>query len=74
MGAKSNITKKLSASTDFPVLMQNTYGSVVLFDSPTSGVCVYAGKGSLLSFGQFARNRNIQDWAPFYGSLTLENE
>ena len=76
MGAKSRVkgTNSITPKLDFPVLMQANSGSVVLFDSPTSGTCVAAAEGSLMCFGQYAANRDICNFKPFYGEVVLENE
>lgn len=76
MGAKASIkgASTISPKLSFPVLMASPQGSVVLFDSPTSGTCVYEAEGSLMLFGQYAANRNIASFLPFYGELALENQ
>lgn len=76
MGAKAAVkgASTVSPKLDFPVLMVSGQGSVVLFDSPTSGTCVFEGAGSLMTFGQYAANRIIASFKPFYGEVVLENE
>lgn len=76
MGAKASIrgASTVTPKLDFPVLMIAKGGSVVLFDSPTSGTCVAEAENSLMVFGQYARNRDIAYFTPFYGEVTLENE
>lgn len=76
MGAKSTVREAgaVTPKLSFPVLMLGTGGSVVLFDSPTSGTCVFAAEGSYMRFGQYAANRDICKFKPFYGEVVLENE
>jgi hypothetical protein len=76
MGAKATVREPgaITPKIRFPVLMQGSAGSVVLFDSPTSGTCVAAAPDSLMRFGQYAANRDICKFKPFYGEVVLENE
>lgn len=76
MGAKSTVkgANAITPKLSFPVLMHVSSGAVVLFDSPTSGTCVAAGESTFMHFGQYLKGRDICEWTPFYGQVTLENE
>lgn len=60
------------AAPKWPRLMVCESGSVVLFSSSTSGTCVHAAPGSLMSVGDYSANRNSPIFWDFKGVITLE--
>ena len=57
----------------YPRLMiDDEYGMVVLFETPDSGTCLFAGTANNEEVGNHD-NYGSDDWSDYTGTITLEN-
>ena len=74
---KSNITTNdCKKEKQFPKLMIHSGGTVVLFDSPTSGVSLFQGddKNNTKYVGKYRTDWLIKSFKDFHGTVELSND
>ncbi len=71
---KSTIIENIEAAElDFPFMMKEQDGYIVLFESEESGVVVNTGGKTSVKIGEHRDYWENCSFKPFHGSVTLEN-
>lgn len=67
------LTKFGSIVNEFPKLMENHLGTVILFTENRVGTVLYPGRNSALSVGYHDKSWDMKNYSEMQGSLRLEN-